>query len=60
MFLHKRIEIRLTPLLALSQHLVQIADHLAHPGNILGSHILQGLLHALEKLLHHLLLQAIH
>ena len=58
--LHECVEIRFFPFLSLAQHFVQVTNHFAHFGYIFRSHILQRLLHPLEELLHHLLLQTIH
>src|SRR6266487_1117216 len=58
--LHEGVEVGLAALLALAQHLIEVTDHLTQLRDILGGHILQRLLHALEELLHHLLLQALH
>ena len=60
MLLHKCIKVWLQSLLALTQHFVEVANHFAQMSQVFGGHILQGLLHALKELLHHLLLQTIH
>ena len=59
MLLHKGVKIRLLAFLALAQHFIEITDHLAHFGDVFGGHVLQRLLHTLEELLHHLLLQTL-
>jgi hypothetical protein len=54
------LEVRLAPLRPLAQHLVEVAEHLAHPRHVLGAHVLEPLLHALHEGLEHLLLEGLH
>ncbi len=55
--LHEAVEVRLFALGPLAQHLVELAHHLAHARQVFGRHVLNRLLHALEVLLHDLLLE---
>ncbi len=57
---HEAGKVRLAPAGLLVQHLVEIAQHVLHGAQVLGRHVLKGLLHALELLLHDLPPQLLH
>ena len=54
---HELLEVRVLAAGPGLQHLVELLHHLPHLGDVLRRHLAQRLLHALERLLQHLLLQ---
>ena len=59
-FVHELLEPRIFPAVPSLEHVVQIAHHLPRFRDLFRRHLAERLLHALEGLIHHLLLQLIH
>ena len=58
--LHELLEVRLLASLALLEHLVEARQHVLHPRQLLGRHVLHALGHLVEVALHQLLAQLVH
>ena len=60
MAFHEPVEVGFLPVRPLLEHLVELGQHVLHPGHVLGRHVLHGARDLVDEALHELFAQLVH